>query len=172
MKLKVILSAAFLLFLSPEIYSMSGCIRGPVSWEFKRAAAVFTGQVIAIEYQPHEGTQVESQRVRIKAQKWWKGDGSDEVLVSTGWARKPDGINWETFGVMYAYNFTIGESYLIYAFNSRFEDELRTDRCRRTNTLFNADFDLNELGEGFLPGMTVHSNSLDLPNNDSCFISN
>ena len=137
------------------MYSAVGCLRVPTSTEFKRATAVFTGEVIAIEYQPHDGTQVESQRVRIKTQKWWKGDKSDEVLVYTGWARKPDGINWQTFGVMYAYNFAIGESYLIYAFNSRFQNRLRTDRCKRTNTLFNAGFDLKELEEEFLPNTTV-----------------
>jgi len=117
--------------------------------EVNRAAAVFSGEVIAEEYQEvkdGEDAGAKVLTVRIKVERWWKGKGTNEVTMYTSVTKFPDGT---TRSYAEDFRFQKGESYLIYAFG--LEDKLRTSECSRTKQLSKADEDLRQLGEGRAP---------------------
>lgn len=117
-----------------------------------RAKVVFSGKAIAketikavktISEQPAE---VELVMMRFKVDRWWKGDVKDEVVLFTGEIKMSDGLRSAS---SCDYDFEIGKSYLIYAYE--FEDQVQTDYCSRTRLLEKAEEDLKELGEGKSP---------------------
>lgn len=85
---------------------------------YESAAAVFSGEVVEITKEPDDFNV----RVKLKLEKSWKSDLSEEVIIRTG-------INDGLCG----YKFEIGKKYLVYA--SGENENLRTDICRRTASL-------------------------------------
>lgn len=139
-----------LILFSVEVFPANGCVKTKASpsLELKMADAVFSGEVTAIEYQS-EGN-LELQRIRVKTRRWWKGIGSDEIMVNTNQFRKFDGNNWQIWHYPNALDFTAGEIYLIFAFVDS-KKILGTTKCNGTKLLSDAKLDLTGLGEGFLP---------------------
>jgi hypothetical protein len=96
--------------LTPETMAAWGCenARRRISYEFDRAIAVFSGEVILDE-------QV---RVRFKHDRVWKGTLPPEFFMKTGVKRLPDGslvLNSCDFFMR------VGQKYLIFAFGSSVE---------------------------------------------------
>ncbi len=115
----------------------------------EKSTAVFSGKVIAQEYQKITDASdkdfgAEVLTVKLKVDKWWKGSGDSDVVLKTltvrnGWIRRN---SCDFF-------FKAEESYLVYA--GFYKDWLRTGACSRTKELTGAGEDVKELGEGFLP---------------------
>ena len=113
------------------------------------ATAVFSGKVVSQEYvdvhtdSSDKASEPKAVVVKLKAERWWKGNGSREVLLYTSVRKYPSGTT-----SMMADDFTFrqDESYLVYAYGP--EKELRTSRCTRTKKLADAEDDLRELGAG------------------------
>jgi len=126
--------------------------RHSVAVEFERAIAVFSGKAIAEEYRKAKthvaGQVVETEVlvVKFKVERWWKGNGSGEVVMFTSETKIQDGIRWVTEE---DFKFRKGESYLVYAHCSL--GDLRTNECKRTRRLAEAEEDLRELGQGSEP---------------------
>lgn len=125
---------------------------GTPSAELKRAAAVFSGEVVAEEYKdvgpdaPEEDAGAKVLVVRIKVERWWKGGSAREVTMRTSVTKLPDG---SIRSYAEDFHFTKGGSYLIYAFAPK--GKLGTSACTRTRKLSEAEDDLRELGEGSTP---------------------
>src|SRR3954471_9247688 len=139
-----------LILLSANTNSRLECpVPGTASEELKRATVVFSGKVVAEEYQdvgpgaPLEDARAKVLVVRIKVERWWKGGSAREVSLRTSVTKMPDG---SIRSYAEDFRFTSGESYLIYAFE--FKGRLGTSECTRTRKLSQAEDDLRELGEG------------------------
>lgn len=150
----VFLLAMTLVGLQSDAIAASRCFKPvSVSDELKRSTAVFSGMAIAEEYRPINSEQMpkESKRlvIRFAVEHWWKGFNDAEVVLDTSVVRHPDGI---TSFMDEDFTFRIGEKYLVYAYF--FEGHLRTDGCRRTKKLAEAEEDLRKLGQGKSPERT------------------
>jgi hypothetical protein len=119
-----------------------------VTEELEKSDAVFTGKVIAEEYQPVKSTSEggEVLTVKLAVERWWKGEVKKEVTLYTQTIRYPNG---RTSFMSEDFRFQVGMRYLVYA--SGTSGELRTNGCRRTKAVVQADDDLRELGEGRPP---------------------
>jgi hypothetical protein len=123
-----------------------------VAYELKSATAIFAGKVIAQEYRPilnptteePEGSQVLI--TKISVDRWWKGDGGEEVEMYTSVTKLPNGL---TRRFAENFNFELGKRYLVYAYGQA--DQLATDVCRLTRNIEQATDQLRELGEGTEP---------------------
>jgi hypothetical protein len=123
-----------------------------VAYELKSATAVFAGKVIAQEYRPilnptaeePEGSQVLI--TKISVDRWWKGDGGEEVEMYTSVTKLPNGL---TRRFAEDFNFELGKRYLVYAFGQ--PDRLVTNVCTLTRNIEQTADQLRELGEGTEP---------------------
>lgn len=127
--------------------------RGTLKEEFNNTAEVFSGKVIAQEYQEITNAAdkdfgLQSLVVKIKVDRWWKGSGNGEVFLRTGTKRK----GW-TLRSGSDFFFKTGENYLVFA--GVYKNWLETNNCTRTKELFRADEDLKELGAGFSANETI-----------------
>lgn len=105
------------------------------------SAAVFAGQVIAIEAPgPINGviSSADPVKVTLQVSQVWKGPLSNTLVVTT--ARDSASCG---------YSFDLSSEYLVYAYDS--EGALNTNLCSRTAPLQSAGEDLNVLGEGATP---------------------
>lgn len=105
--------------------------RGTISEEFQNTTAVFSGKVIAREYQTitdaaDKDFGLEVIMVKIKADKWWKGSGDSEVVMRTEVARVNGGIRNNSCD----YFFKGEESYLVFA--KFYGGWFKTNNCSRT----------------------------------------
>ncbi len=149
---KLLLLFTALLLFSVNAHSSYRCIKpGTPTVELKKASAVFSGKVIAQEYQKvinasDKDLGEERLVIKLKADRWWKGSGDSEVILRTSIVKLPNGIT-----EMWAedFFFDTNESYLVYA--SYYKGSLATSKCTRTKKLSEAKDELKELGEGFLP---------------------
>jgi hypothetical protein len=149
-KYKSILLAALLIFILSSIVSADCPKPGSPEEELKRAAAVFSGKVIDSEHR--KITDVSSEDfggkrlfIELKVSKWWKGSGDEEIVLRTSVIYFSDSRK----EMAEDFRFSFGDSYLVYAFY--FNGEFGTSQCTRTTKLSEAEKDLKELGEGFLP---------------------
>ena len=157
--LSAVLLAVTLLFWTSANASTCGCVGLPadasdevfmtaVTEEYKRAAAIFTGEVIAQEYRPVEDSSGDNKTgkevltIKLAAERWWKGDGVAEVTLYTNTFRYPDGSGSST---SCEYNFVKGEKYLVFAFGN--PDKLSTHACARTKLIKYAERDIKALDE-------------------------
>ncbi|MFN2393788.1 MAG: hypothetical protein ABR566_17725 [Pyrinomonadaceae bacterium] len=153
-----------LLFFSVNAYSFYRCIKpGTASQELKRAAVVFSGKVIEKEYlkitDPSDNDfGGERLTIKIKVDKLWKGSIDNEIVLHTSEVKFPNGI---TSFMSEDFSFASGESYLIYAFY--YKNAFRTNGCTRTKLLSEAEEDLKELGEGYLPKKLPLKNKSQMP---------
>ncbi len=95
------------------------------------ATAVFSGQVV----------ELDDSIVKFRVERLWKGEPAEEiVLVNTGMGKAGGG---ERIISTCAYNFRLGEKYLVYAYGS--EGKLQTHKCTRTAVLEGAAEDVGML---------------------------
>lgn len=101
-----------------------------------RATAVFSGMVVSLE--GPTGNIISSAdpvTVVLQADKVWKGAKQSNITITTA-------LDSASCG----YEFQIGQWYLVYANGAH--DDLQVDLCSGTKQLFQADEDLEFLGDG------------------------
>lgn len=127
------------------------------SKELKRAAAVFSGKVIAEERRKITDTSDEdfgAERlfVKFKVDRLWKGTLSNEVILWTSTVFLPK-TKEHSGGLIKEFaeaaHFSLGGYYFVYAYYSN--GVLSAGGCEITKPLHKANEDLKELGEGYLP---------------------
>ncbi|HEX8398800.1 MAG TPA: hypothetical protein VF644_15310 [Pyrinomonadaceae bacterium] len=149
---KLLFFITALLFLSTPAVLAVECSRfGTPSEELKRATSVFSGKVTETQRRKitdrfDEDFGGERLYVKLKVDKWWKGNGNNEVILRTSTVYFPNGTS-KQFGEDFFFN--TYQDYLVYAFY--YKGALRTSECTRTRELSKAGDDLKELGAGFLP---------------------
>ncbi|HEU0178842.1 MAG TPA: hypothetical protein VFV58_31650 [Blastocatellia bacterium] len=106
--------------------------------EFRDAVIVFSGKVVTRDMF----------KVTIKAEKFWKGDIKEEVILSTGAKKIPrkdrndeDMVSISTCD----YKFEAGKKYLVFA--KSIDGELITRRCSGTDLLSNSGKTVTYLNE-------------------------
>lgn len=120
--------------------------------ELAQSAAVFSGKVVAMGYEP---LPTEQQNVppgskiltiKMNVDRWWKGGTKKTVTLVTSSIKFPDGREQL---MLEGFEFQLGERYLVYAFIVN--GQLQTNGCRRTRLLTAAGDDLKEIGLGKKP---------------------
>ena len=127
------------------VYACSCVQPGSPSEELEKFSAVFAGRVISIEhsYDPNGRTVTRDDRSTIgfEVSAVWKGTVHEDMYITT----PPTG---GTCG----FTFDVGEEYIVYAYDSPYEDGgYSTGICSRTALLGGAQQDLDELGPGEAP---------------------
>lgn len=154
------LAALFAALCAPAAFACSCMPASPVAKARREAAAVFSGRFVGAEYrkgivnelaetiQEAEGVRQEYEVLvlRFEVEEWWKGGPAREVVIVTNGTRAADGT--ETVS-MCDFQFEEGESYLVYAYESK--SGLQTGYCTRTKNLKRAARDLKALGRGQPP---------------------
>ncbi len=79
--------------------------------------AVFSGEVLKITQKDEW-----SVAVKIKVEKSWKGEFSQEIIINTN-----------SQSSMCGYSFEVGKRYLVYVYGTK--DDLNTNNCSRTTVL-------------------------------------
>lgn len=141
MKFRTVLSSvfvvAFLLVFSESSYACScelplskNSVKKQVKEAKKKSQAVFTGEVLEIT----ELSDKNFLLVKIRVESNWKGAEGNEIVIVTG---KGDGDC--------GYSFTVGQKYLIYAYQTS-NSQLSTNICQRTALLSDAEKDVAILG--------------------------
>jgi len=106
--------------------------------EFSEAVIVFSGAVVTRDMF----------KVRIKAEKFWKGNVKEEITLSTG-ARiipRKDSDNEDLISISTCdYKFEVGKKYLVFVKN--IDGELITRRCSGTNLLDDSSKTVTYLNE-------------------------
>jgi len=100
------------------------------------AAVVFSGQVV----------ELDDFTVKFKVERLWKGAPAEEIIILNTGAGKTE--NGDRVISSCAYNFSLGEKYLVYAYGS--EVKLQTHKCTRTVILESAGEDVGVL-ENLVP---------------------
>lgn len=142
MKLSAVLLSvfvvAFLLAFPKSSYAWScelplakDSVKKQVKEAKKKSQAVFTGEVLEIT----EPSDKNFLLVKIRVESNWKGAEGNEIVIVTG---KGDGDC--------GYSFTIGQKYLIYAYQTG-NSQLSTNICQRTALLSEAEKDIAILGK-------------------------
>jgi hypothetical protein len=155
MKKLLMLLAAFGLVLASYTFA-SACVcdlplkrvslKKAVAKAKSEAVAVFSGQVI----------ELDDSIVKFRVERMWKGAPAEEiVLINTGMGKVTDG---DRIISSCAYNFRIGEKYLVYAHGS--EGKLQTHKCTRTAVLGDAAEDFKML-ENLAPKKAKASRSIE-----------
>lgn len=88
------------------------------------------------------GLEIARLRVRLKIERVWKGDLSEEIIIPAASIRLPDGSTWR---VSCDYTLEEGKKYLLYAYGAK--DKLRVSLCSRTKLLDEAEKDVEILNE-------------------------
>jgi hypothetical protein len=125
-----------------------------VDYELKRATAVFSGKVIAKVYQPVKNPAEhpagsEELITKIAVDRWWKGEGREEIEMHNGEIKYPNGVVLLPIPEN-NYPFEVEKAYLVYAFSEAYR--LQPSACSLTQPLEQAAEQLRILGEGKLPG--------------------
>ncbi|GGG00620.1 hypothetical protein GCM10010912_51840 [Paenibacillus albidus] len=141
--MSVLLMATALLTVRPEVtYACSCVVPGAPLEELERSAAVFSGEVVSVEAKPSvvqsSGDPV---TVTFNVQTIWKGEVGSTVTVTTAMSSASCG-----------FEFTEGESYLVYSHKGEGSDGLKVSLCSRTTLLSGAAEDKEALGPGISPG--------------------
>jgi hypothetical protein len=100
--------------------------------ELNRSDAVFSGRVVDL-VEPVDGTDETPLRIALAVQEVWKGEIASRQVVAT--LRN---------GAQCGYEFSLGKSYLVYAYN--FAGQLHVSLCSRTRALQEAGADRDSLG--------------------------
>ena len=114
-----------------------------LAWQV--SAAVFSGQVTAIEYVPAgdaANKALEVQVVRVATGSWWRGMTAEEVTLHTNNYRNADGTRSRE---AHEFDYEVGKNYLIYAAIER--GQLHASKCSRTRPLAAATADIAVLDE-------------------------
>lgn len=149
---KILMIAASLFIISAESAQACSCMRATPEQHFESANAVFSGRVINV-ITPRRNTQrpqfsFPQKRVMFEVSDVWKGQERRRLMVMTSDSSASCG-----------FNFTEGESYLVYA--SRSDNRLTTSLCSGTKLLSQAQEDLSMLEDPETPSNTVAFESLE-----------
>ena len=113
--------------LSPKSISLKNAVAKAKS----EAAVVFSGQAI----------ELDNSIVKFRVERLWKGAPTEKiVLINTGTGKSEGG---DRIISSCAYNFRLGEKYLVYAYRS--EGKLETNKCTRTAVMEGAAEDVGML---------------------------
>lgn len=128
---------AFLFGFSQSSYACScelplakNSVKKQVKEAKKKSQAVFTGEVLEVTEPPAKNFLL----VKIRVESNWKGAEGNEIVIVTGKGNGDCG-----------FPFTVGESYLIYAYQTS-NSQLSTNICQRTALLSEAGKDITILG--------------------------
>lgn len=110
-------------------------LKQQVNAALKNSKAVFSGQVLEITANPDNHYLV----AKLKVEKSWKSIRTEEVSIVTGRGGGDCG-----------FHFTIGETYLVYAYGTD-DNKLGTNICQRTAKITEAAEDIKLLGKGKAP---------------------
>lgn len=142
----LILTFFISLYIAPTTSSACSCEKpSTVQEEFERSDAVFTGKVISGIDRSEEGVVQSSAdliAVKFAVQDIWKGINQTEVDVYT-----------ERGSSSCGYTFIEGQQYLIYA--KEYKNDLRVNLCSRTVEVERAFADLEILGQGTVPTVSI-----------------
>lgn len=149
---KILMLAASLFIISAESAQACSCLPSTPDQHFESANAVFSGRVVNV-VTPRRNPrrpQVSSQqkRVMFEVAEVWKGEERRRLMVMTSDSSASCG-----------FNFTEGESYLVYA--SRSDNRLTTSLCSGTKLLSQAQEDLSMLEDQETPSNTVAFETLE-----------
>ena len=141
----VIVGVMWLLWTPGPVYACSCVQPGPPTEELEASAAVFAGRVFLVEhsYDPDGRiiTPEDRSTIGFDVSAVWKGAVHEDMYITT----PPTG---GTCGFV----FNEGDEYIVYAYDSRYEDGgYSTGICTRTALLGEAQQDIDELGEGQAP---------------------
>lgn len=138
--------ACFLLAIVPAGVSACSCAHTPSPAEAtEKADAVFAGEVIGISDEK-DATGFVSKTVHIQVNSVWKGPSQAVFKIATG-----------AGGGDCGYDFTLGKSYLVYAYKKG--EIYSTNICSRTQLIEQAGEDLSVLGKGDAPAVDKASES-------------
>lgn len=99
----------------------------------KQATAIFVGRAVEVTNGFTRG-EFPGWRVKLKVEKYWKGQLTDEVIVFTG----PNDC---------AAHFAVGDEYLVLAYVPDGKDHLYTDVCMQTGLVRYSRANLKRLGK-------------------------
>lgn len=123
----------------------------------KQATAIFVGRAVEVTNGFTRG-EFPGWRVKLKLEKYWKGQLTDEVVVFTG----PSNC---------AAHFAVGEEYLVLAYVPDGKDHLYTSLCMQTGLVRYSRANLKRLGKSKRRPSAKHNNSLDRsPDESGCFL--
>lgn len=146
MKRTILTAIAVAMFLLLMSGSALGCVcalpeepitaeqaRTALIYDFNRASAVFSGEVI----------ELDTVNVKFKVEKLWQGDFGDEITMSIG-TKDPE-TGYLIRGSC-DYRFKSGEKYLVFAYKT-FDGALHTNICTRTDLLRKVEPEMKILDE-------------------------
>ena len=139
------LSVVWFLGYAGEAHACSCVQPGSPSEELNKFDAVFAGRVVSVHHSyGRDGKSVtpdDRSTIEFEVSTVWKG----EIHATTTITTPPTGGSC-------GYRFVEGESYVVYAYDSRYGDGGYTAGiCSRTAPLAEAQADVDELGEGQAP---------------------
>lgn len=123
------------------IESVSACVcetSGSREMDFDqakaKATAIFVGRVVdVVDVLRADGYS--EKRVKLKLERYWEGQLSEEVSVFTG---RNDCMT----------TFRVGQKYLVLAYPLDGERELYTDHCMKSGSVRKSSYQLKRLGKG------------------------
>lgn len=132
----------------PSLASACSCMSPPApKVALANSAAVFVGRVTSVEKGEF------SNKFQFAISKQWKGVKGKSASIVTATSSAACGINFDS-----------DRDYLVYAFKTEGDDQLRTNLCTRTTRAADATTDMAELGA---PVATVAAPAMTYPTDDS-----
>ncbi|MCZ8516360.1 hypothetical protein O9H85_29010 [Paenibacillus filicis] len=144
--LALLLPLTFVL-IQPSPCEACSCATPALDQAAARSEAVFIGKALEVKWVPDpydtSGALGYKNAVRFEVERTFKGADTTQIIVGAGTGEAACGID-----------FTAGESYLVFAYETE-NHELVTRLCSRTRAVQLAADDLNALGSGHAPAVTV-----------------
>lgn len=131
--------AILTVFVSKSVYPCSCIFSEGIRKDYRKASAVFVGEVIEMEDSGNKDYPV---KVTLRIERYWKGIKKPEFMVITDL-----GLNSCNM-ILY----DVGKKYLVYVYGK----EHWTNGCTRTRKLEEAEEDLQELGKAKMFGLSTN----------------
>ena len=143
--LALVMSVLWLFGTAGQVYACKCVQPGSPTEELEKFTAVFAGRVVSVQhsYSPNSTSVTPEDRSTIgfEVSAVWKGAVHEDMSITT----PPTGGSC-------GFTFTEGEEYIVYAYDSPYDDGgYTTGICSRTALLAQAQADLNALGDGSAP---------------------
>jgi hypothetical protein len=136
-----VFTLSLILFGTPSSGSAS-CVEFNIEEAIKNDDAIFAGKVIKIVPEAFRDIEMSYDLVLFEVQTIWKGLDESQVILKNE-------SQFDHVSSSIDQEFTIGESYLIYAYKR--DSYLQTNQCKGNKILSGANDDLKILGEGTKP---------------------
>ncbi len=140
----------FCLLLTASVALACSCIQpSPPQESLEQATAVFAGRVTNIEKPFISTSSLDPITATFDVSQVWKGDITQTVAIRTAQDSASCG-----------YPFELGQEYIVYAWaDPDHPGELNTGLCSRTNLLFQAQEDVQALGQSLQPAVDEPENN-------------